>query len=234
LGNLFDAIGQGSGLDTKYASPQEALGAMVRSVRDEAMPSLTPPLQLLGAWVDFASGKNPQDPYFESSVVPPRDWEPYSWPATKKMLAWTASKTGIAGDLAYVFTAPWTGAPFESGKQTWTERLVRLPTGLHRLLRITNRGLEEDQWTEIQREDDEGREFRQSLPEEIRAATREHFRLTRLKREGLSEVEGRRRDALTSWYGNHYLRGTKDMKLSEDPKERQELLKRILEALPVE
>lgn len=204
-GHLWDGV-----LDAALAaagivddSPSEETSKAFNRILGDS-PSINPLLGIGAAWTQFAAGRNPYDDFRNAPVVPRDEWEAGGWDATRKMLAWTIDEFGVLGAVAHSFVGPYLGEATRSGTETTREATLKgtlRASGIGRWLRVTNAGIDEQEWAKIENDDAEKARFRLSLPAAAKRLNTEQFRLSRLRGLGveLSEENEVRRLILDDW-----------------------------------
>jgi len=195
-------------------SPGKAVTEATRALTGQFVPELSPPLDLASKWIQYWSGYNPVDSYRRSGIVPSLEWKAGGWSATRKMLAWTETKLGSVGQVTHMATGPYLGAPYETGRETTIETIIRMPLGWNRLLRVSGAGIQESEWDEIQTEERESDRFRLGLPGSSMYLAKEFWRYSRLDNEKLSEKRQIEGLALRDWYYHTYIPTTQQIKAS--------------------
>lgn len=212
--HILDFSAQQAGMkpgDTRSASSGSIVHSFLGDVQDETIGNLNPPLDLALRWSQFAGGMNPQDPHFNSNIIPDRQWQAGGLEQTKAMLSWSLNKFGVLSTLAHSLTAPTVGSPFEEGQETPVQTVARSVPGLSAILRVSDRGYSEQQYAEIEAEETERAEFKLGLPPESRTATSTLYRLQRQVDE-LGKDETDQKLVLQKWYNQAYLPITKSMR----------------------
>jgi len=225
-GACMDFIAEKAGVDTSKA-PNTVLKELYGIAGDSVMPTEAPAFDIANKWSQFFAGVNPYDDFYKSGIIPKTEWEAGGWAATRKMLAWTEGKMGVAGQLTHFITAPILGQRFTPEDETTVEQVLKIPFGPHRFIRIDNSGLRAEENTQIQMDDQEQARFRLGLPEEARYIVKEYYRGRDLDEEKLSPE---RKDEIARygrWYYNVYLKITREMKAYPD---RREKLRELLQA----
>ena len=214
----MDLLREATGDDTRRGSWEQAASELFDTTRGELVPNLNPILDMLGRWSQFAGGLNPYDSYFGQPIVPRTDWEAGGWYAARRMLAWTVNKFGVLSTAAYPFTGPLVGQPFggEQGEDSTVEVAVRSVPGINRLLRISDRGLSEQEWADLENEERERARFRLELPREVRRLTSERYRLQRRPDQKLGDADRKRLGKLNGWYNEVYLPTTRGIRLAQE------------------
>jgi diacylglycerol kinase len=139
--------------------------------------------------------------------------------AAEDMARFTVSQFGVMGTLMM-----WAiGRPGDPRQQTTAQRVIGSIPGLERILRVSDRGLDEKAWEEVDLKDQESARFKLGLPQNARNATRERYRLQRLRAAAADKPEGKlpkhdekRLNVLMGWYRDVYLPATRYMHEAQD------------------
>lgn len=162
---------------------------------------LNPALSLPYAWYQVTTGKNPDDRFRGRKVIPQTEWEAGGWSRWKELIRYTAGQFGIASDLAGYFTNEYP----DDSRSTLAEKVVRSIPGVSSLIKVSDRGLTEERWWEIDRERQARAKLRAELPTSVKRNTSERARLNRFGEERLTDIEKERREQLNAWYRNVYM-----------------------------
>ena len=208
--HILDMAAEAVGLDGRAANVESVAKDLFGDITDNVIGQVNPVLDIASKWAQFASGTNPRDSHFGSDIVPPAEWQAQGWPATSKMLAWTADKFGVVSTIIHGITGPTIGNPFEEGQETTVETVTRSVPGLSRILRVSDRGYSESQWAEVEAAEQERARFKLGLPEEARTAIKRLYQLQR-RVDPLSDKESEEFALLKKWYANSYLKITKEL-----------------------
>jgi len=163
-------------------------------------PGLTPVLGIPANWWQFGGGRNPYDAFRGREIIPRTEWDAGGWPRTKEMLRWTAGEFGIASQLSgrWVYGSP------EESASTPMEKNLRSVPGLSALVRVSDRGANEERQWEVDTETRDRARVRTSLPRSVRRRVSERSRLNRLGVERLQPRELARREQLNAWFTGAY------------------------------
>ena len=199
--------------DTIGKAAKEVFGDLA----DSLMPTLNPALDIAWKWGQFAGGRNPYDSHYGTQVVPRSEWEAGGWDATKKMIMWTVNKSGSLKAVIHpvVEKVIGGGQAFESGKETTLEVGLRAIPGASRLIRLSDRGIDDEHWAGIENESREKAKHRLKLPKSVRRLTTERYKLMSRRRK-LTNDELVRKFSLDAWYGDHYGPMTKKIRDATD------------------
>ena len=189
------------------------------AVAGEIGSSFSPLIDITHKWQQFARGHSPRDTYYQSDILSPKEFSAGKspggrWYGRKKMISWTIDKTGVAGDAWEMVEAlapePIFGSAFESEPKSATERALKWAPGLNSLLRVSDRGLSEKEWSRVEAEESEADVFKLRLPPKAQQATKDLYYLRRKKE--LSTQEYGEKEVISAWYNQAYLPLTDIMK----------------------
>lgn len=212
-GRMLQTAFAAAGGDAPDGSATQAASATLGEAWGQLVPNFNPLLDLAAKWQQFATGVNPYDDFAGQSVVPDREWSAGGWYATRKMLAWSIDKFGVAGDVVQPFTGSYLGSSYDPGTDTTLETSVRSLPGVSRLLRVSNRGLSEEEWAGFENDERERERFRLSLPQHVRNLTSERYLFMRRgEQSGQDELRDK---VLDLWYSRSYLPITQDLRDAE-------------------
>jgi hypothetical protein len=189
-------------------APSHAIGIL-----SGEFPGLNPALDLPLKWAQSLSGENPYDSWLGRPVVPRTEWEAGGWPRQKEMLRYTLGQFGIVSQVL----GRWTyGGPQLPGEAATGEELLRSIPGLSTLIKISDRGLDEERWWELDIEAQLRAQLRADLPGPVRDAVSERGRLNRFGDDRLEQSERTRRRELNAWYRLRYLPLTAEMEAARE------------------
>lgn len=211
--HILDIGIEASGGETRSSGLNEIAGDLFGDVKAELFPSFNPIIDISLKWAEYATDINPRDAHFGSDIVSPTEWDArYSdaWPARKKMLAWTFDKFGVLSTIGRAVTGPAVGNPFDSDSETVVEQSVRMTPGLDRMIRISDRGLSEKEWSDMEAEEAEAAAFRLSLPKQVRDSTKYLYKLRNCNE--LTQTEFIEKETISAWYNEAYMPLTEIMK----------------------
>lgn len=218
---IVDASLEATGVNTRKGNVETALTETAKSTIGAVIPNTNPALNQLARWGEYVAGENPKDSFTNREIVPSTEWTAGGWYRLKKMLSWTAGQYGVAGELTGLVLGQPLGTAYESGEQTWTETALSAP-GLRRLIRITDRGLSEQQWVDVEAEDTARAELKLSLPSEARSLTRERAKLNRLGDTRLTKDEQKKRATINAWFSGYYTPQTRSIEKYESTGKQKE------------
>lgn len=175
------------------------------------LPSVSPPFEIAGKWISYATGRNPTEDFRGRDIIPADEFKTGGAAALKPMLAWTGRQFGAASDLGM-----WLLGDDGESPATQTEATIESIPGLNRLLKISDRGISERRWNEIEAEERKRAAIKVAMPEKVRDALSERYRLNRFGEERLTEPEKQRRLDLNAWYRDSYLPGLRGLEQGKD------------------
>ena len=228
-GSMYDVAQEMMGSDSKSGSAHKALAEAGREMQAAVVPDMNPAFDIIWKWSQFGAGVNPVD-HTGRQIVPRDEWTAGGWDASKMMLTWTSDKFGVISDLMKwagrdnVLPSRFRGASGAEENAPW---YTTIP-GLSRLMRTSDYGLREDEWTDIENDEQERARFRLGLGKEIRGATSERYALSQQDKFGLDDKRSLRLFHLNSWYAHTYMPLTQEIrKLEDEGKDASELRKEL-------
>jgi hypothetical protein len=178
-------------------------------------PGLNPYFQMASKWGQYLSGKNPRDDFRNRDVVGRDEQKAGGMKRLKPMLLWTTDQFGVLGQtIRYV--AEWNKDTTTGDPTTTTEKIINAVPGMSRMVRVNNRGADEDDWKAVDEEERKSAELRLNMPDNARGLTKERSRLNRLGEERLSPKEKERREAVNRWFSKTYKPALDDIKEAKD------------------
>ena len=191
------------------------------TLKEAFVPTLSPPFDIAAKWSVFLSGGNPDDNFFGKPILSANEYEAGGAIAVSKMVSWTLQKGGVAGqalDSLYHLTPESVrGDVFNPEEMTWTEWALKLPTGINRFFRITNAGIDEQEYAQLAMEDQIGAELRAKLPRGVRQMVSTHNKNTRLDQSDWPPGRVREAEVLYQrWYYDSYIPGIREAKAAEE------------------
>jgi hypothetical protein len=195
-----------------HSKGDDGKGAMgkVQDVLDVAYsdaPHLSPTLQMAWNWLSYMRGENPYDDFRRREIIDRDDFAAGGWPAFRDMMRWQLNQFGVLSILGHKAIGKDLGQ-----KESTVEAVVGSIPGVSRFVKISDRGVREQQQVEAELKDAEAARFRLSLPDDVRALVRERYRLSLVDKEKLPAKDQDRRAELNRWYDRVYLRLTKAIK----------------------
>jgi hypothetical protein len=155
-------------------------------------PTFNPTLSLAEKWIEYASGVRPVNPFSGKPIVPETEWRAGGLDSLTPMATWTLQQSGIGNFVRWNPQA-----------QSTTELTVSAIPGLNRLVGVTDAGYRERQQRDQGLEDQARAQAKLRLPDEVRAALREHSTLRGLG-DARTDQQGERWAVLNTWYNNVY------------------------------
>jgi hypothetical protein len=142
------------------------------------LPSVNPYVTITANWIEYLAGGNPRDDFRGRDIIPRDEYLVGGWPAFRSMLQWTSDQTGVGGQLIRM-----TGAfDRETEPRSFFEKLVRIPAPVLPLIKISDRGVREQEQEAIEGEERIDAETRLAFGERVRTANRKLSRLEALSR----------------------------------------------------
>jgi hypothetical protein len=161
-------------------------------------PGLNPYITMAQKWSQWAGGQNPRDDFRGRDILTRDQQLVGGWARLKPMLLWTTDQTGIAGQT---IRAAATWKQTQTGEPTTTaEKLVQSVPGVSSMMKISDRGAQEQRWEDVEAEDRVAAELRLKMPANVRKASQDRYRLNRLGAERLTPRERSQRAKLNQWY----------------------------------
>ena len=178
-------------------------------------PGVTPVLKLPSTILQAAANRNPYDSFRGRDVVPRTQWDAGGWDRWKEVGRHTLGEFGIVSQIL----GHWTYGSPEEGESAPGEEMIRSVPGLSSLIKITDRGLNESRYWELDWEARDRARLRMDLSKAVRRATSERNTKNRFGVERLTPEEQDRRDDLNNWYRNYYLPLTAEMTRRREEKD---------------
>lgn len=151
-------------------------------------PSLTPFAELVQNWATYAMGQNPIDQFRGTPILSNAEHLTRGWDAKKTMLQWTISNTGALTLLR-----------FNTDADTTLEMTVGNIPLINKMLKVSDAGFREKQFSSEKQEDIAGAEFQLSLPKETRKIMSEYNFLKGLGQGDRTLEQQRRYAELSMW-----------------------------------
>ena len=214
FGSMMDVAAEAMGGNTEHGTAQSAAHDLFGDVTGAILPSLSPPIELTIKWTAYASGHNPDDPFYGTKIVPPNDFKSEGWISTRPMVSWSLSKFGAIDTFVHPITGPLLGETFSGEDETYTQTTIRSMPGFNRLIRVSDRGITEAEWGRLRENERDDARFRSDLPKSARERTTTMYRLQQIQ----SDLSDHKKDKLLlhrHWYGQSYLPITREMKQAE-------------------
>src|SRR3990167_510320 len=199
-------------MDGRPYAPSRAIGTVAGE-----FPGVNPGLDLVYKWGQAAANRNPYDAFRGRDVVRQTEWEAGGWPRMRGMLRHTLGEFGIASQ-AVEWAGSATGFSLEADPMqvTEAERVLGAIPGISALVKVSDRGLTEERWWELDWERQQRAALKADFSEPVRRAVGERSRLNALGEDRLTQREKNRRVELNSWYRSYYLPLTAEMELHRD------------------
>lgn len=185
-------------------------------------PHINPYLQSVWNWGDYIHGQNPWDSFRQRSVISDEDFKAGGWYAAKDMLAWQLNQLGVLSTLGHAAITHALGKPEGlNEKETAVEATLASIPGINSFLKVSDRGVREQQEIELAMHDMEQARLHLALGDDVLAAVRERYRLELVKSQDTDPEDAERRARLNAWYGRVYLPITKAIKEAVDRGDQQ-------------
>ena len=108
------------------------------------LPAVTPAIDILSNWTQFLSGRNPYDNFRGRNVIDDQTFKAGGWRSLKKMLQWTTNTMGVSSFATY-----------DTSKDTTVETTLRLTPLFNRLIKVSDYGLQEQEYTKQKKSEKE-------------------------------------------------------------------------------
>lgn len=154
--------------------------------------SVNPLIEIPYKWHQFSQGINPYDDYRKGNIIPRTEFQAGGKYAAGKMLSWTGDKFGILSTVTKPATDLAFGAPFQSEVRGTIEVVTSSIPGVSRLLRISDRGITEQ---ELERKGQNEQQMAVERLELSRSARQLAVELNELKRKKSYGTISRHEDA---------------------------------------
>ena len=175
-------------------------------------PGISPTFSIPMAGLQAMAGRNPWDAFRGRPMVPRTEWDAGGWARWKEMGRKTLGEFGVLSQLG----GHWLYASPEEGETVPGEVPMRAIPGLSSIIKISDRGLNESRYWEIDWETQDRARLRLDLTQDVRKRTRKRNRLNRFGVERLSRREEIERDRLNRWYRRFYMPQTERMQEMKD------------------
>jgi hypothetical protein len=226
--HMTDAVGLVVGKELREKeTTRDLVGHFFTDLKEELLPSFSPPIEIASKWIQYGAGVNPVDSFYNEQIVPGKEWRARRsnpWMADRKMVAWTLDQFGMPGSVVHYAASPLLGESFEIGTSGGTEAVLKTIgalTGLNRLLRVSDSGLKNQQWALVENADQEDAAFRLSLPLSAQKASTNRYFLMRREAVGdqLSTKEKNELYELNLFYNAAYVPLRSLIQEAEDAKQ---------------
>lgn len=178
------------------------------------VPGANTLVELGTGWTTFLAGRNPRDEFRNRNILSEDQWLAGGWDATKPMLGWTLGVTGITNFFNY-----------DPEADTFTELAISSTPMVNKFLKITDRGVYQNQTQLKQADERDMAKVRLSLPKFV-DGLRTEYNYLKTRGNLRSERENDRYLQLGAWYRTY--RQTMDeietgMELGQRPSSRAAL-----------
>ena len=182
-GVLHIAITQGAAKD--FDATEFAGFAMTQ------IPGISPTITTPQAWLEFAQGHNPVDPWSGNQIVPDRVWDANDWHRWTPMMSWTLKQSGAANFVSW-----------DPKSETTLELTASAVPGVNKFLLVTDQGMREEQRAQQNESQAARARERLKLPATVQSLEMEYWQLNRLS--GRTEQQAERYADLKFWYARYY------------------------------
>ena len=138
-------------------------------------------------WTTFLAGRNPRDDFRNRNILSEDQWLAGGWEATKPMLGWTLGATGITNFFNY-----------DTEADTLTEMTISATPVLNKFLKISDRGVYQNDLKLNQADERDMAKVRLSLPDFVNGL-RTEYNYLKTRSEQRSEREEFRYQELGMW-----------------------------------
>jgi hypothetical protein len=157
------------------------------------MPGLTPFYEISSSWMQYLSGNNPYDHFYNNNVLSNDQWLEGGWEGMKGMLGWTAGQIGIQNYVR-----------FNPDADSVTESILSSTPVLNKALFISDYGFREQQQAEERAEQRANAIVRNDMSREVIAAKNEYYRLRRIGDDKRTPEQQERYEEAKDWYKTEY------------------------------
>jgi hypothetical protein len=182
------------------------------------MPGFSPPVTMLAHVLATAIGRPPYDSFRGRDIIPRTQWEAGGWHRWQELARHTLGEFGVMSQIANIALPNLIYAAPEEGETARSEDLIRRVPGLSSLVKVSNRGLNQERYWETQWEDRARARLRLDLDQSVRRATQKRNQFNRWGEEQLNEDQNQRRLQLNYWYRTYYEPLTAAMEGARDTK----------------
>jgi hypothetical protein len=138
-------------------------------------------------WTTFLAGRNPRDDFRNRNILSEDQWLAGGWEATKPMLGWTLGATGITNFFNY-----------DTEADTLTEMTISATPVINKFLKISDRGVYQNDLKLNQADERDMAKVRLSLPDFVNGL-RTEYNYLKTRSEQRSEREEFRYQELGMW-----------------------------------
>lgn len=208
LWHLLKPVDRGADGKVKASADWKQVQELLGFAKSQT-PSFAPPISVASNWYQYMTGVNPRDDFYRQNIIPDERWKAGGWYGFRDMLGWTANQFGVVSIVGSGAVKKAVGLRPGESEETTTQVVIGAIPGINRLIRFSDRGIEEGRWAEIESEDAERAKFRLSLDDETRSLVKLRYKLNRFGVERLNQTEQIERARVNAWYANSYLNITK-------------------------
>jgi len=176
-----------SGIRTAQGDPTAPkLGEVFDGISSQ-VPGVNPVVEVAQNWTTFLAGRNPRDNFRNKNILTEDQWLAGGWDAAKPMLGWTLGAAGITNFFNY-----------DPEADTLTELTISSTPILNRLLKISDRGVYQNEKAVDQADARDMAKARLSLPDFVQGL-RTEFNYLKGRGERRREREEERYGELLLW-----------------------------------
>lgn len=191
---------------------------------------MSPMIQSTWNWGQYAIDKNPRDSFRGTDIIGRDEWKVGGWPAFGDMVKWQLKQGGVATIPFYSLTR------YDETPPTTMEVTTQSIPGLDRFIKVSDRGMKEDEYETSRAADRIDAVSRLKLPKNGRWLVSRRSQIIKIPKEQRSDKQQSELDDLSKFYSKHYLPARKAMEQAVvgDDKEMQDriadLLKEVSDA----
>jgi hypothetical protein len=176
-----------AGIRTAQGDPTAPkLGEVFDGISSQ-VPGVNPVVEVAQNWTTFLAGRNPRDDFRNKNILTEDQWLAGGWDAVKPMLGWTLGATGITNFFNY-----------DPEADTLTEMAISSTPVFNRLLKISDRGVYQNEKAVDQADARDMAKARLSLPDFVQGL-RTEFNYLKGRADRRSEREEDRYNELLLW-----------------------------------
>jgi len=176
-----------SGIRTAQGDPTAPkLGEVFDGISSQ-VPGVNPVVEVAQNWTTFLAGRNPRDDFRNKNILTEDQWLAGGWDAAKPMLGWTLGATGITNFFNY-----------DPEADTLTEMAISSTPVFNRLLKISDRGVYQNEKAVDQADARDMAKARLTLPDFVQGL-RTEFNYLKGRGDRRSEREKDRYSELLLW-----------------------------------
>lgn len=125
----------------------------MRDLSAEAFGTWSPPVEIAGRLLEYGTSEEPPvDSFYGRPIMTEAQFSENRM-AAPKFLVWANGKFGVGGDVIETVTGRIAGRPLQANPDTEFEAAIRNIPYLSRLLKVSRRGLDEEQWNQAAERD---------------------------------------------------------------------------------